>query len=61
MTEQLGATPTVIYEYGARDPDDHSKIHAHRGYAAAREAAAWWGIDNKVFVRQVTEWWELDD
>lgn len=58
--EQLGIAPTVIYEYGARDPDDHSRIHAHRSLEMAEDAAEWWRIDGKVYVRQVTEWRVLD-
>lgn len=57
----LGSAPTILYEYGARDPDDHSRIHAHRNFEMAEDAAEWWRIDGKVYVRQVTEWKVLDD
>jgi hypothetical protein len=43
-------------EYGARDPDSQSKIHAHRNLEMARDAADWWNIDDKVYVRRVTSW-----
>ncbi len=48
-------------EYGARDPDDHDKIHIHPSLRLAREAADWWSIDGKVYVRAVTDWEALDD
>jgi len=53
---QCRPIPRVSYEYGASDPDDHSRIHVHRDLEMAREAAEWWGIDRKVFRREVTEW-----
>ena len=61
MTEQLGAAPTVTFEYGARDPDDHSHIHAHNSLEMARDAADWWRIDGRVYVRNISEWRLLDD
>jgi hypothetical protein len=50
----------VSVEYGARDPDNHSKIHVHKNLEMARDAADWWGIDGKVYVRAVTDWEVLD-
>ena len=61
MTEQLGEAPTVRYEYGARDPDHRDRINIHPSYELALDASKWWAIDHKVYVRQVTEWWPLDD
>jgi hypothetical protein len=53
--------PRGILEYGARDPDDHDKIHAHANLGMARDAADWWRIDGKVYVRRVTDWKVTDD
>jgi hypothetical protein len=61
MTDDLGSVPTVIYEYGAQDVDDPARIHAHRSYELAEDAANWWNLDGRVYVRQVTEWKALDD
>jgi hypothetical protein len=47
-------------EWGARDPDDHSRIHVHSNFEAAREAADWWNIDGKVYRRYVTDWGEAN-
>jgi hypothetical protein len=59
--EALGEVPTVRYEYGARDPDNHSKINIHPSYELALDASKWWAIDHKVYVRQVGAWAVLDD
>lgn len=48
--------PRGVIEYGARDPDDRSRIHPHRNLAMARDAADWWRIDRRVYVRRVTDW-----
>lgn len=61
----LGLTATIEpnhhYEYGARDPDDHSRINLHRSYELALDASKWWAIDHKVYRREVTDWEAMDD
>jgi hypothetical protein len=58
---QVSPIPIVTYEYGARDPDDHSRINLHSSYELALDASKWWAIDHKVYRREVTDWEMLDD
>ena len=51
----------LAFEYGARDPDDPSRMHVHRSFEMAQDAAEWWRIDGKVYRRQVTDWEVVDD
>lgn len=61
MTDELGSAPTVTFECGARDPDNPSRIHAHSSLEMARDAADWWRLDGKVYVRNISEWRLLND